>query len=259
MEKSIATKDCGNRTKDRNQKQKTAEISENVADSTKRLRKHHQQLKVAFNFPARSKKRKVVHVAESINTSLSVLTPKSKVKALSQTCSKGLSPASSSTLLDAIGESNPLVDVYTSVKRKRDTESNCVRRLILNKLSAKSGSGNQVRRSNRSLSWTSLQKAARMDVGEIIVHYKTTKSTTSKPPTKTIKKVMDFYNQDTISRQLQYKNLTRKIKDSSGVYHRVPVRVMEVTLKKAFNSFRLQHPDVKIGRHSFESLRPMFV
>ena len=145
----------GTRAKDRNRKQKTAEISEDVADSTKRVRKHHQQLKVAFNFPTRSKKRKVVHVAESINTSLSVLTPKSKVKALSQTCSKGLSPASSSTLSDAIGESNPLVDVYTSVKRKRDTGSNCVRRLILNKLSAKSGSGNQVRRSNRSLSWTS--------------------------------------------------------------------------------------------------------
>ena len=112
----------GTRTKDRNRKQKTAEISEDVADSTKRVRKHHQQLKVAFNFPTRSKKRKVVHVAESINTSLSVLTPKSKVKALSQTCSKGLSPASSSTLSDAIGESNPLVDVYTSVKRKRDTQ-----------------------------------------------------------------------------------------------------------------------------------------
>ena len=119
----------GTRTKDRNRKQKTAEISEDVADSTKRVRKHHQQLKVAFNFPTRSKKRKVVHVAESINTSLSVLTPKSNVKALP-------------TLLDAIGESNPLVDVYTSVKRKRGTGSNCVRRLILNKLS---GSGNQVR------------------------------------------------------------------------------------------------------------------
>ena len=153
-----------------------------------------------------------------------MLSPQSKVQALSQTCSKTLSPASSSTLSDAVG-SNPLVDVYTSVKRKRDNASNCVRRLILNKLSTQYGSAKKVRRSNRGLNWTSLQKAAAagMDVDKIIIHYKTTKSTTPKPPTETKKKVMDFYNRDTISRQLPYKNLTRKIKDSTGVYHRVAV------------------------------------
>ena len=185
-----------------------------------------------------------------------MLSPQSKVKALSQSCSKSLLPASNSKLSDAVGVSNLLVDVYDSVKRKRDKASNCARRLILNKLSAKVGTANQVRRSNRSLSWTSLQKAARMDVNKIIIHYKTVKSTIPKPRTETVKKVMDFYNQDTISRQLPYKNLTRKIKDHSGVYHRVPVRVMEVTLKKALDSFRLQHTDVKIGRRSFECLRP---
>ena len=73
-----------------------------------------------------------------------------------------------------------------------------------------------------------------MDVDEIIAHYKTTKLIIPKPATETIEKVRDFCSQDTTLRQLPYKNLTRKIKDSSGVYHRVPVRVMEITLKNTF-------------------------
>ena len=95
-----------------------------------------------------------------------------------------------------------------------------------------------------------------MDADEIIIHYKTIKLTIPKPATETIEKVRDFYNQDTTSQQLPYNNLTQKIKDSSGVYHRVPVRVMEITLKKAFELFCLQYPDVKIGQRSFEHLRP---
>ena len=41
-----------------------------------------------------------------------------------------------------------------------------------------------------------------------------------------------------------------------GVYHRVPVRVMEVTLKKAYDNFKTDFPDVKISRCGFERLRP---
>ena len=80
--------------------------------------------------------------------------------------------------------------------------------------------------------------------------------TIPKPATETIEKVRDFYNQDTTSQQLPHKNLTQKIKDSSGVYHRVPVQVIEVTFKKAFELFCLQYPDVKISQQSFECLRP---
>ena len=41
-----------------------------------------------------------------------------------------------------------------------------------------------------------------------------------------------------------------------GVYHRVPVRVMEMTLKKAFETFKNLHPDIKLCRRTFEMLRP---
>ena len=75
-----------------------------------------------------------------------------------------------------------------------------------------------------------MQQAFQKDIDEIIVHYKTTKSKAQKLPTETVQKILDFYNRDNISRQLLYKNLTRKIKDHLGVYHGVLVRVMEVTL-----------------------------
>lgn len=127
---------------------------------------------------------------------------------------------------------------------------------MLNKLAASIGSLKKVKCSNRNLNWISLQQAVQKDVDGIIVHYKTTKSTTPKPPTETGKKVTDFYNRDNISRQLPYKNLTRKVKDYLGVYHRVPVSVMEVTLKKTYDTFKGKYPNVKISQRGFERLRP---
>ena len=63
----------------------------------------------------------------------------------------------------------------------------------------------KAKKNYQNLNWifaASFQK----DIDEIIVHYKTTKSKAQKPPTKTVKKILDFYNQDNISRQLPYKS-----------------------------------------------------
>ena len=194
---------------------------------------------------------------KTLNTSLSLLSPLSKVKAITQSYTS-LSPASKSNLSESIleGTSHPLVDFHKSVANKRDKMTNCAHRLVLNQLAASAGSANKARCSYRNLNWTSLQQAVQKDVDEIIVHYKTTKSTTPKPPTETVKKATDFYNRDNISRQLPYKNLTRKVKDYLGVYHRVPVRVMKVTLKKACDTFKEENPDVQVSRRGFERLRP---
>ena len=101
-----------------------------------------------------------------------------------------------------------------------------------------------------------MQQAFQKDIDEIIVHYKRTKSKAQKSLTETVKKILDFYNRGNISRQLLYKNLTRKIKDHLGVYHRVPVRVMEVTLKKAYDAFKVEYSNVKLSCSSFEKQRP---
>ena len=71
-----------------------------------------------------------------------------------------------------------------------------------------------------------------------------------------LKQVCEFYSRDNVSHQLPYKNLTRRVKDHLGVYHRVPVRVMEITLKKAYDTFKFQHPTKKISQRKFEMLCP---
>ena len=127
---------------------------------------------------------------------------------------------------------------------------------MLNKLATSAGSVEKAKKSYQNLNWTFLQQTFQKYIDEIIVHYKTTKSKAQKPSTETAKKILDFYNRDNISRQLPYKNLTRKIKDHLGVYHRVPDRVMEVTLKKACDAFKVKYPNGKLSGSSFEKQCP---
>lgn len=51
------------------------------------------------------------------------------------------------------------------------------------------------------------------------------------------KKTIHFYDKDLVSRVLPYKNMTKVVKDQSGTKKRVPVKVMELTIKDAFNLF----------------------
>ena len=259
-EKSRATQNrqklAGAKIKARNKYKKRVETSSEEQSSTGHVRKFREKFKVALNFPARRKKRVVSEATNTISKSLTVLSPQSKVKSISMAACSSLSPASRSSLANSI-QSNPLLNVYTSLKRKRDTSSNCARRLVLNELTAQEGSANKIRRTHRKqLSWRTLQHAANTNVDNIVIHYKTVRTKPPKTPTETAKKVIEFYNLDTTSRQLPYKNMTRKVKDSAGIYQRVPVRVMEITLKKAFMKFKEKHPDVKLCQRSFEILRP---
>ena len=126
----------------------------------------------------------------------------------------------------------------------------------MNKLVESVGLVNKAKKLNRHLSWRSLNSVSKMNIEEVVVHYKKNKVSSRKPPTETRKKVEEFYNHDCISRQLPYKNLTCRMKVYKEDYMTVTVQVMEVTLKKAYNTFINEHPGVKIGRRSFESLRP---
>ena len=50
-------------------------------------------------------------------------------------------------------------------------------------------------------------------------------------------KIIKFYDKDLVSRVLPYKSMTKAIKDQFGTKKRVPVRVVELTIKDAFNLF----------------------
>ena len=93
----------------------------------------------------------------------------------------------------------------------------------------------------------------------MIKHYKTVKSKAWKAPTETTRKVLEFYNHDDISRQLLYKNLTRKVKDHLFFYHHVTMHIMDVTLRNAFKLFKKDHASIKISQRIFEKLRPKHI
>ena len=93
-------------------------------------------------------------------------------------------------------------------------------------------------------------------IKSVIKHFKTVTSKECKPPTEATNKVIEFYNRDDISRQLPYKKLSRKVKDHLCVYHHVPMRVMEVTLRNAFKLFKKDNASIKISQLPIEQLRP---
>ena len=150
-------KKVGTKLKDRNRKRK--EVRDDTGEtSTQRVQKH-RAMKVKLDF--RSKKQNVDHVAKVLDTSLSMLSPQSKVKAVTQSCNNSLSPASKSNLSECLveGQSNPLVDFHKRVANKRDEITNCARRLALKTLAEKAGSVKKAKRTNRNLNWRSLQQA----------------------------------------------------------------------------------------------------
>ena len=90
----------------------------------------------------------------------------------------------------------------------------------------------------------------------MIKYYKTVKSKACKPSAETTKKVLKFYNHDDIPSLPPCKNLARKLKDHLGVYHRIAMLVMEVSLINAFKSFEKDNASIKISQRTFEQLRP---
>ena len=189
--------------------------------------------------------------SSKVSSTLSSFSPNGKSSIIKR-CVDVLSPASKSKVIQKISPaaSSPLLDIYKSLSTNRDNMSNCARRLVLNKLAE----NKKVKQVHRGLNWSSLQKA-RTDVNKTLLHYKTERQK-SKPRPEYVKKVSSFYNKDHISRTLPYKKLTKKIKDQNGNYERVAIRVMEITLRKAYQLFVQEHPEVKICRCQFETLRP---
>ena len=244
-------KNQGLKIKDRNRKRK--ERSETLStplptpsSSTERTRLHRDRMKINVkSLCSSSKKQKVSAASKSVTATLQSLSPASKSTALEMS----LTPNTKKYVHDSYNEDHGSgLGLFKELSRHRDNVSNCTRKLLLGNLSL----NKRAKRAN----WTSVQRASFKSISEVLIHYKTEKNKKQKPPTETHKLVHEFYNRDDISRILPYKKLTRRVKDYAGNYQRLPVRVMEVTLKSALSTFKNLHPQVKISRRPFESLRP---
>ena len=68
--------------------------------------------------------------------------------------------------------------------------------------------------------------------------------------------VLNFYTSDEISRETSYKKQVIRPPPSRVP---VPLRFLHMTIGEAFEQFKLKHPNMKISRSKFFSLRPSWV
>ena len=101
--------------------------------------------------------------------------------AIADTCSSSLSPSSQSNLLEVVESSGSLSNFQKSIPKKLDNITNCARKLVMKKLVESVGSVNKAKKLNRRLSWRSLNSVSKMNIEEVVVHYKKNKVSTRKP------------------------------------------------------------------------------
>eukprot|EP00111_Clytia_hemisphaerica_P022291 TCONS_00065518-protein len=116
-------------------------------------------------------KNRIVKAKRSIMSSLSTLSPQSKVSAIVD-CSNTLTPGSKMAVANQVDTEKTL---FNSLSKNRDHVSNAARRMLMSDNEQKSGSVRSAKKSNRRLSWRSLKSASSMDINDITKHYKTKK------------------------------------------------------------------------------------
>ena len=160
------------------------------------------------------------------------------------------SPNTRANIVNSINASRELdLTVYNDLKWNHDKFSNCAQKLVLKSIA------NQDTKNAGKLFWNNtLTYTQSISVKDIIFHSKLDESI----PQLILhcpKKVHDFYERDTISQVLPYKNLMEKVKLPNCASQRVPIQVMEMTFE-AYNEFMKGYPNVNVQRWAFEMKRP---
>ena len=241
---------------------------ENVKQSTsaERMRKHRQSLKVKCDFlkrktvgsEMRKSKERLKRTLEKKSREERVhffrdmiISQSPGTKRDIQMTEASTSTSNSSSILSS--PATPLVTAYKQLKDKRDKVSNTVKRALISSL------GNTSKTKIRKLgaSYATYKKIKGMRLEQMLMHIKTKMRT--RPPKVTPEekdRILNFYMEDNVSRVLPYKNRTILMKNKIGVKERVAMRVMELTLVKAYEKFSAANVDIQIDRRSFEKLRP---
>ena len=222
--------------------------------STEKVRKHREnkRLIVNLNFNRSSATtRRSRYLSTKMKDALNSLSPKTKRSLLTQL----INTFSSETRVQVASDievpenhsSRMDMSIYDDLKKQRDRLSDCARKLLL-KSSPAATKHKGIRRS-------SIRRAKLDETAHILKHYKTVKKAKKVDPALH-EKIMNFYEKDSVSRVLPYKNMTKVVKDQFGTKKRVPVRVMELTIKDSFKLFCQENQNVHISKWTFENYRP---
>ena len=103
--------------------------------------------------------------------------------------------------------------------------------------------------------WSSYKSAKERTLKSILEHSQNSNQNQNiKAATKQL--ILEFYNRDAISKVLRYRNKTVKVKIIDNAFERKSICVMELLLLQAFHQFKTEHPEFKVGKSSFQLLRP---
>ena len=116
------------------QKIRVAESEQQEPETSTTCVQKHRRLTVDFKFKRRSK-----DASKKIAATLDTFSPKSKRCVILGSCNESLSPNSQADVGSSLG-SDGVAGVLTGVSRRRDNNSNCVRRVILNDIVESCGS-----------------------------------------------------------------------------------------------------------------------
>ena len=252
----------GLKLKDKNRKRKERECKDLPTSSsisttplsTERVRKHREnkRLIVNLNFNRSSATtRRSRYLSTKMKDTRNSFSPKTKRSPLTQLINT-FSPetraqVASDTEVPENHSSRMDMSIYDDLKKRRDRLSNFALILLL-KSSPAATKHKGIRRS-------SIRRAKLDETSHILKHYKTVKKAKKVDPALH-EKIMNFYEKDSVSRVLPYKNMTKVVKDQFGTKKRVPVRVMELTIKDSFKLFCQENQDVHISKRTFENYRP---
>ena len=214
--------------------------------STQRVQRHRENKKliVDINFKS-SHERQSKYLSKKLRNAVVMASPKSKANSISKLVTSQ-SPKTKDAIMPNLKETENVISmqVFDELKNKRDRLSDCARKLIMKLLPTVV--------KNKEICPHLKRKIHSESTANILKHYKTVRKT-KKVDTNVHGTIISFYKKDNVSPILLYKNMTKVVKDQFGSKKRAPVRVMELTIKDAFD-FCQKNPNVKVSKCIFKKL-----
>ena len=177
--------------------------------STERVQKHRESKKliVDINFKT-SHERKSNYLSKKLRNAVAMASPKSKANSISKLVTSQ-SPKTKDAIMSNLKETeNPiLMQVFDELKNKRDRLSNYPRKLIMKLLPTAV--------KNKGIRAHLRRKIHSESTAGILKHYKTVRKT-KKVDTNVHGTTISFYETETVSRVLHFKNTTKLVKYHFG-------------------------------------------
>ena len=169
------------------------------------------------------------------------------------------SPNSKSEIRETVTNNaacSPIKSALKSISKSRKPQHNLSKKVLLSTYPVHTFTETSWKiKKSLGIWWSSYKSAKERTLKSILEHSRNSNQNQNiKAPTKQL--ILDFYNCDDISKVLPYKSKTVKVKTIDDTFQRKSIHVMELSLLQALHQFKTEHPEFKVGKWTFQLLRP---